>query len=84
MRSEDERAASVEEQRVRLGSRDPLQVKHVAVGEPEPGERERMLERLQSEPARTAIASGQRAGTGCSSTSKPSASGHGAEAKRAT
>ena len=48
---EDERAAGVEEQRVRLRRRDPLQVEHVAVGEPEPGKRDRMLESLHGEAA---------------------------------
>ena len=50
VRREDERAARVEQQPVGLGRCDPLQVKQVAVGEAEPGKRQRMLERLHREP----------------------------------
>ena len=49
MSREDEWDSRVEEPGVGFRGRDPLQVEEIAVGEPEPGERERMLERLRDE-----------------------------------
>ena len=59
--SEDERAPRVQQEPVGLRRCDPLQMEQIAVGEPKPGKRQGVLERLQGEPCPRRAESGREA-----------------------
>ena len=65
----------MEQQPIGLRRRDPLQVKQVAVGEPEPCEGQRMLERLDGEAVGATSSARDETRYRLSSTTNPSATG---------